>query len=256
MPLPADSPASGDGGTALPALTGPAMAGIARLSATDTVRARIELAIELNLLTAGEKLPSDARIAGALDVSEITARRALESLADDGILSRRRGRTGGTFVTDTKRAASDDAVNTYRADAEEVHRLIDARVLLESALLHHAALNATPEQIAELEAHVAAADAAESWTEYHLSDEQFHLGLARAAGLPWAVPHYSEALARLYRYFIPYPIEQLRLANRDHSRILDAVRRRDPVAAVAEISTHVSALHSTMFVGYPRDLAD
>jgi GntR family transcriptional repressor for pyruvate dehydrogenase complex len=249
------SDASGDDLDAIPALTGPAMAGIARLSATDTVRARIELAIDLELLSAGEKLPSDARIAEALDVSEITARRALESLAEDGTLLRRRGRGGGTFVSDSKRHAS-GAVDVYRADASEVHRLIDLRILLESALLHHAALRATPQQVAELESHVRAAGAAENWSEYHLADERFHTGLAVSSGLPWAVPHYMEVLTRLYRYFIPYPIEQLLLANHDHERILDAVRRHDPVDAVAEISAHVAALHSTMFVGYPDGRTD
>lgn len=236
----------------IPALTGLAMAGIARLSATETVRARIELAIELELLAPGEKLPSDARIAEALDVSEITARRALESLAEDGTLTRRRGRGGGTFVAD-KKLTSSGAVDVYRGDAQEVHRLIDARILLESALLHHAAQNATDEQIAQLQTHIEAAGAAANWGEYHLADERFHAGLATAAGLPWAMPHYLDVLTRLYRYFIPYPIDQLRLANHDHERILDAVRRHDPVDAVAEISAHVSALHSTMFVGYRND---
>jgi GntR family transcriptional regulator, transcriptional repressor for pyruvate dehydrogenase complex len=234
-----------------PALTGPAMTGIARLSATDTVRARIELAIELDLLVVGEKLPSDASIATSLNVSEITARRALESLAEDGVLSRRRGRGGGTFVADQKKAASRVAVDVFRADDAEVHRLIDLRILLESALIHHAALVATSEQIAEIESHVRAAGIANNWSEYHLADEQFHLAVARASGLDWALPHYSETLNQLYRYFIPYPIAQLRLANHDHVRIVEAIRDHDPVRAVVEISRHVSALHRTMFVGYP-----
>jgi GntR family transcriptional regulator, transcriptional repressor for pyruvate dehydrogenase complex len=227
------------------------MAGIARLSATDTVRARIELAIELDLLVVGEKLPPDASIATSLNVSEITARRALESLAEDGILSRRRGRGGGTFVADKKTAASTMAVDIFRGDDAEVHRLIDLRILLESALLHHAALAATPEHIAELESHVRAAGIAKNWSEYHLADEKFHLALARVSGLTWAMSHYSEVLNQLYRYFIPYPIDQLRLANHDHARIVEAVRNHDPVRAVIEVSQHVAVLHRTMFVGYP-----
>lgn len=226
------------------------MTGIARLSATDTVRARIELAIELNLLTVGDRLPPDAEIATALDVSDITARRALESLAEEGVLTRRRGRGGGTFVTG-RSAEPNRAVAVFREDEAEVHRLIDLRILLESALLHHAALSATPQQIDELESHVAAAAAAGNWSEYHLADERFHLALARASGLTWALPHYGDTLGQLYRYFIPYPIEQLRLANEDHARIVEAVRDHDPVRAVAAISEHVAALHHTMFVGYP-----
>ena len=44
-----------DGSTS--ALTAPAVAGIRRLSAVDTVRARISLAVDLGLLAPGEWLP-------------------------------------------------------------------------------------------------------------------------------------------------------------------------------------------------------
>ena len=133
---------------AVPALTGPAVAGITRLSAVDTVRARIALAVELGLLAPGEQLPSDADVAAALDVSEITARRAVKSLAEEGLLRRVRGRSGGTFVADDAPAAAGragGAVQAYRADAEAVHRLIDQRLLAETSLTHFAAVAAGAE---------------------------------------------------------------------------------------------------------------
>jgi GntR family transcriptional repressor for pyruvate dehydrogenase complex len=236
------------------ALAGPALSGITRLSAADTVRARIVLAIDHGMLAPGEQLPSDAEIATALDVSEMTARRALRALADDGVVVRRRGRTGGTFVAervaDHARALDDRAVAAFRADAVEVHRLIDLRALLESALAHHAAVGATPEHLADLDGYVAAGAAAQNWTDYHAADERFHLGLAEAAGLPWAMPAYTDTLGRLYRYFIPYPIDYLHDVNQDHSDIVTALRRRDPVGAVEIVQRHILALHETMFVGF------
>ena len=78
----------------------PALGGIRRLSALDTVRARIALAVDLGLLAPGERLPPTDQIAAALGVSEITARRALVSLCADGVLERRRGRSGGTLVAE------------------------------------------------------------------------------------------------------------------------------------------------------------
>jgi len=65
-------------------LAAPALTGIRRLSALDTVRARIALAVDLGLLTPGERLPTNSEIARALGVGEITVRRALVSLCDDG----------------------------------------------------------------------------------------------------------------------------------------------------------------------------
>ncbi len=231
------------------ALTEPELSGISRMSAVDTVRARIALAIDLDLMTVGEKLPPDARIAAALDVSEITVRRALESMAADGVVERRRGRNGGTYVTGLRPSVPDSAVEAYRADAAQVHRLIDLRTLLECALTHHAAVKASAGELAELAQHVADAAAAENWTEYHRADERFHLGIAEASGLTWALEQYREVLAELYRYFIPYPIDVLHAANEDHARIVDALSSHDPVMAVDVAREHVRHLHSTMFVG-------
>lgn len=232
----------------------PGLAGVTRLSAADTVRARIALAVELDLIAAGERLPRDAEIAAALDVSEMTVRRALEAMAEDGLVERRRGRNGGTFTTGLRRSAPDRAAEAYRADAAEVHRLIDLRTLLECALVHHAALAATDEQIATIAEHVAEAASARDWSEYHRADEQFHLSVAEASGLPWAIAPYRGVLAQLYTYFIPYPIGRLRRANEDHARIIQAIRDRDPVGAVDQMRAHLQVLHRTMYVGGAADV--
>lgn len=235
------------------ALGDPGLTGITRLSAADTVRARIALAVELDLIGAGERLPRDAEIAAALDVSEMTVRRALEAMAEDGLVERRRGRRGGTFATGKSTGTPDRAAEAYRADAAEVHRLIDERTLFECALVHQAALSAAASEIEAMASHVARAAAAQDWSEYHRADERFHVAVAESAGLAWALPPYRRVLAQLYTYFIPYPIARLHHANEDHSRILDAVRRRDPVAAVDEMRAHIQALHRTMYVGGALD---
>ena len=237
----------------LPALTSPTVSHIRRLSAVDTVRARIMLALELGLLQPGEKLPSDVAIASTLGVSGITARRAIESLAEEGFVVRRRGRTGGTFVTSEKPATphtgAADAVAAFRADRDEVHRLIDIRVLLETAVTHHAALRITVAELAALQSHVERAAAAQTWADYHEADEAFHRGVAHASGLDWAMKHYDAVLSDLYAYFLPYPVSYLHRANEEHARLVAALRAHDPVRAVEIIVAHVSALHRSMFVG-------
>ncbi|TFB69573.1 FadR family transcriptional regulator [Cryobacterium glaciale] len=238
---------------AVTALANPAVSGITRLSATDTVRARIALAIELGLMVVGEQLPSEHDVAAALGVSEITARRALKSLADEGVLARKRGRNGGTFVADPGASASVAPITAYLADAADVHRLIDERVLLECALVHHTSLNITAGQLDALDEAVAKAAAAQNWTDYHAADVQFHLGVAAASGLDWALPQYAAALNGLYRYFLPYPVSYLHGVNREHARLVAALREHDPVAAVDIIRQHVSVLHESMFVGLAQD---
>tara|TARA_R110002124_G_scaffold19683_6_gene78533 strand:+ start:1624 stop:2391 length:768 start_codon:yes stop_codon:yes gene_type:complete len=231
------------------ALYSPAISGITRLSAVETVRARIALSIQLGLLKPGEALPADSEVAEALEVSEITVRRALKSLADDNLLVRKRGRGGGTFVSETPSDIPLDAVAAFRADTTEVRALINKRTLLETALAHHAALSASAAQLNALDDLVLQAGNSHTWAEYHAADEKLHMAIAAASGLDWAVPLYRDALHELYRYFLPYPIEFLHHDNEEHAQLVQALRDRDPVAAVAIIERHVLILHETMFVG-------
>ncbi|OBG87008.1 hypothetical protein A5699_20050 [Mycobacterium sp. E802] len=240
-------------GEAHPALSAPAVAGITRLSAADTVRARLELAMELGLMASGERLPAEPDIAGALDVSVATVRRALQTMADEGLVIRRRGRAGGTFVSGVQATpATDRPSATYRADALEVRRLIDLRALAEDALSTAAAHAATDAQLDELAAIVAEAAAATDWTRFHRADQRFHETVAAASGLDWAMHTYCDVLHRLYRYFIPYPIDYLHQSNLEHAQLVEALRRRDSRAASQIARNHVLSLHNTMYVGLPQ----
>ncbi|GLW11172.1 GntR family transcriptional regulator [Microtetraspora sp. NBRC 13810] len=230
-------------------LTAPALAGIRRLSALDTVRARIALAVDLGLLKPGERLPPNADIAAALDVSDITVRRALVSLCEDGVLRRVRGRTGGTLVADEPARGIVSAIAAYRESTGEVHRLIDHRVVLECGLAHLAALTAPDDRIGALADVVAQLDEAKDWADFHALDQRFHLLVAETIGLAGAVPEYRRVLHDLYQYYLPYPVEYLRESNEEHRELVGSLRARDPRAAVDVARRHVEVLHRTMFVG-------
>ncbi|OBB09526.1 hypothetical protein A5761_29760 [Mycolicibacterium setense] len=238
-----------------PVLSAPAVAGITRLSAADTVRARLELAMELDLMSGGERLPAESDIAEALDVSVATVRRALQTMADEGLVVRRRGRAGGTFVARSGAQVApggDRPSATFRADAAEVHRLIDLRALAEDALSAAAAQAATDEQLNTLDAIVAEAASSADWTGFHSADQRFHESVAAASGLAWANNTYCDVLHRLYRYYIPYPISYLHESNREHAQLVEALRRRDSRAAAEIARNHVLSLHKTMYVGLPQ----
>ncbi|GAA3541141.1 GntR family transcriptional regulator [Nocardioides daeguensis] len=81
---------------------------IAPLGATgraDEVAVRISEAIQLGLLTDGERLPPEAEFAQQFGVSPVTLREAIATLRERGLIETRRGRTGGSFV---RRAAEPD----------------------------------------------------------------------------------------------------------------------------------------------------
>jgi DNA-binding FadR family transcriptional regulator len=232
-----------------PALSALPLAGLRRLKAFDTVRARIGLAVDLGLLKPGERLPSSKDIADALGVGEMTVRRALVSLVADGVLERRRGRDGGTMVGQKPARGVVTEIAAYESAADEVTRLIDHRLILECGLTHLAALHAAAADLAALRRIADEMEAASTWADFHRLDEQFHVTLAEAAGIASAAGELRPVLHALYRYYLPYPIEYLHESNDEHRELLDAMERRDAVAAVQSIWRHVEVLHRTMFVG-------
>ncbi|MET8022632.1 FadR/GntR family transcriptional regulator [Streptomyces avermitilis] len=237
-------------------LTALELSGVRRLSALEAVRARIALAVDLGLLSPGERLPGTVQIAQALDVSEITARRALVSLCGDGVLERRRGRNGGTLVAAHPTPGTVLTTEAYRTATDAVHRLIDHRLALECGIAHLASVRASGEDLSELQEIVEEMDRAPSWAEFHGCDERFHLRLAEATGTPSITGPYGAVLRELYRYYLPYPVDALRASNREHRDLLDALRRQDTAAASEAARHHVETLRHTMFVGLLSTPAD
>ena len=63
---------------------------------------RVAEAIAAGELTPGDRLPSERELATRLNVSRMTLRQALDSLARRGLVHRTVGRRGGTFVAEPK----------------------------------------------------------------------------------------------------------------------------------------------------------
>jgi DNA-binding FadR family transcriptional regulator len=234
---------------AVATLVGPSLAGIQRLTAVNTVRARIALAVDLGLLSPGERLPPVPDVAAALDVSEASVRRALEALTQDGVLVRLRGRSGGTLVAEAPTRGSVAEVDAYRSEKEHVHELIDQRIVLDIGVAALAARAATKVQLTRLRRLVDRMDRAATWAEFHQADEQFHVGVAESTRLPSIAGPYCSVLHELYRFYLPYPVEYLRQSNTEHRQLVAALADRDVASAADVARRHVERLHETMFMG-------
>lgn len=68
----------------------------------ELVERRLTDAIVLGLLGEGEKLPSESEMARRFGVATVTAREALVALREKGLVETRRGREGGSFVTERR----------------------------------------------------------------------------------------------------------------------------------------------------------
>lgn len=233
-------------------LASPALGAIRRTTAVDTARARISLAVELGMLTPGERLPRAEDTARAFGVSEMTVRRAYRMLSDEGVVVRRPGRSGGTFIADAPSVGTVVEIDAYRADAVHVHALIDQRATLEAGLAVLASADPDEETLAKLESLVEEMRAAPDWTGFRTADSAFHDALAQASGVHAAAELHHRVSHELYTYFIPYRIDYLRASNEEHARLIEALRAGDAASASRLAFDHVAELHASMYIGLPR----
>ncbi|WP_231511318.1 FadR/GntR family transcriptional regulator [Arthrobacter sp. UNC362MFTsu5.1] len=133
-----------------------------------------------------------------------------------------------------------------------MNRFVDRRLLFECAVTHYATLNATAEQLDELDRLMHEMAESSDWSDYHQADEQFRHLVGTASGLGTAVDAYHDTLAELYEHFIPNPIEMLHKSNCHHVTLVAALRTGDGNEAVDIARKHVDVLHLTMFMGLAK----
>lgn len=217
-------------------------------SGADLVRSRIALQVRLALLRPGDRLPDTGALAEQLGIGEMTVRRALEGMCQDGLLDRRRGRTGGTFVS-----AAFDAVVPAHHDPAAAASAEAFLLLLECGLVAHASgevgeaelgglrkLVAEELEAEELEA--AELEAAEPADVLLLEREtRFHLELAETLGGPGLRAVTADLIGRLALLAPPPGPEVIRRRSRCHAELLDHLVEGRTDRAVRAVKDH--AIH-------------
>ncbi|HET9169613.1 MAG TPA: GntR family transcriptional regulator [Actinospica sp.] len=146
-------------------------------SGADLVRSRIALHVALATVRPGDRLPDVGALAEQLGIGEMTVRRALEGMCQDGLLDRRRGRTGGTFVSaDWARVAA------AHHDAEAAASIGGFLLLLECGLVAHASGELDEGHLKELRDVAEALDTTTDPDRMRELETRFHLDLAEALG--------------------------------------------------------------------------
>lgn len=199
---------------------------------------RLGNAIKLGLLAPGERLPAERELCRQLGISRSTLRQALTALVQSGHLTAARGRTGGTFVADSPppaEAPTRELLGGWRD-------VCDQRLAVELAVAVLAAERAEPEALAPLDELVAAMHLTlDDFPAFRQADVRWHVGLAEATGSLRLVTATTEAQSQMGDLIshIAHPPELLDWTNRQHGRLLVAVRRGDGDRAMRIMADHL-----------------
>ncbi|MFC3576969.1 FadR/GntR family transcriptional regulator [Streptomyces yaanensis] len=203
---------------------------------SELVRSRIALQVRLKTVSPGDRLADAGVLAEELGISEITVRRALEGMCQDGLLDRRRGRAGGTFV-----APGWDTVVALMHDADEAASLDAFHLLLECGLVAQSADGIPADQLDGLRVLVEEMDLSDDSARLLELETRFHLDLAEALGGAGIREFAADLLGRLC-LLLPAPAPAVvRERNRCHAELLTELGRGAMDPAVRAVKAHQHA---------------
>jgi GntR family transcriptional regulator, transcriptional repressor for pyruvate dehydrogenase complex len=218
----------------------PTLEPVRRSRIYENIVEQLQRLIQQGELAPGDQLPPERVLAETFKVSRASVREALRALELRGLIEGRQG--GGTFV----RALSSDDLIPSMASAllvgAEMDQVMEVREMIEPHIAELAALRATPEAIAELEALLARQAERVGRGEIPIEeDTAFHNALAIATGngvllrlLHLIVDLLEDSRARWFQS-PDRPAKSLA----GHRRVLDAIKQRDSAAAYHAMAAHV-----------------
>jgi len=202
---------------------------------TKQVQERLTAFIAAEGFDVGARLPSLREFTEALGVSRPSVREGLRALEALGVVEIRHG--SGIYVASGFPPSPALALPQAGIEGERAARdLLAVRLALEPEVAALAAISASEEDISKLSRDVADFRRDFGSVANPESDIGFHLDLCRAT--------HNSAFVAIMGWIAQFYAKRAKAPRRkdveDHARILDAVVRRDPEAARAEMKRHLT----------------
>ncbi|HEX4058596.1 MAG TPA: FCD domain-containing protein [Galbitalea sp.] len=205
----------------------------------DTV-ARLLQTIRLGIVAPGGALPPERDLAARFSVSRDTVRVAIRELADAGYLVSKRGRYGGTFVTD---AVPVERGNVAPLDPAEIEDVLGLREILELGAARAAAERALTAAERDLLWTRQRDAAAASEADYRRLDSRLHLTIGELVGTPSLVSLLADNRTRVNEMLERIPMLSTNVAhtNQQHEAIVVAILTGDAEGAAVAMREHLDA---------------
>jgi len=151
-------------------------------SLVERVIERLVTAVAVGEFLPGTRLPAERELSPLLGVGRTTVRAALDALSARGLIERRRGRAGGTFVAhEWHPSVVSDVDRWFEERWDDLVDACTASSLLHASLARLAAERRTAADIAAIEERLADFHSAESGDPKQRADSLLHLAIIDAA---------------------------------------------------------------------------
>ncbi|MCZ4589179.1 FadR/GntR family transcriptional regulator [Rhodococcus opacus] len=216
--------------------------------AFDEIIDQVRTQVRQGKLPPGSRLPSGRMLAAQFGVSRNTVREAIRMLEVTGVVTIKKGATGGAFITPTdpisiSRALSDNLLLTRYSLSD----LTEAREEIETVAVTTACARRTDDDLARMEdlLHKAADLAArQDWNGKSKAIIEFHCLIGEATQNPIIATMMRSLMDLLTEFTLRFGGE---IPTGDPLRspraLLEHIRRRDADAAVAELVQNTRRVH-------------
>jgi GntR family transcriptional regulator, transcriptional repressor for pyruvate dehydrogenase complex len=216
---------------------------IQQLRAHDYVVEQIRRHIALRLIAPGESLPSERELTAMFGVGRPTIQHALRLLEADRLVEARRGRSGGTFVSQPleNEVVMEGLTTRLLERRDELDELLVYRRTLEPSVSRLAAERRRRADLATMRRATRGMAEATSEPDYMRSDTEFHLAVAGATQNRYLRRAQEEIRFQLNDALSLLPESETwhRRLSGEHEAIFDAIEAHDADAAEAAAELHV-----------------
>jgi DNA-binding FadR family transcriptional regulator len=217
---------------------------IQQLRAHEYVAEQIRRHIALRLIKPGESLPSERELATLFGVGRPTIQHALRLLEADHLVEARRGRGGGTFVSEPAEdaVAMEELMARVLRQRKELEELLGYRRVLEPAVAREAAAVRRRADVTAMWKAIRSMTEADSEADVMRHDTEFHIAVARGTRNRFMEAAIEEQRLRLNDAISLLPESDTwhRRISGEHEAIVEAIEARDTDAAEAAMELHVA----------------
>jgi DNA-binding FadR family transcriptional regulator len=221
-----------------------------RIRLADELVEQIKARILSGVLAVGDRLPSERELAKVFNTSPVVLREALHTLEAAGLVTIRKGATGGAFISrPTHRVLSQSLSTLFRFGQTTLAELTEARLVLEPEVAALAALRRTEAHLGMLRANMERSeDCCHSLIERRVETLNFHRLLAEITGNPFLIASVNSITDNFVDNTGTTGITEKVVTRNvdDHQRIIDAVVRQNQDEARELMRLHIEQIQASL----------
>ena len=190
----------------------------------------------------GDQLPGEIELSSQFGVSRPVVREAIRSLKSRNFPEVRRGKGGGSYVTDLNELFfKENFADLIRLKQIKVDHLVHARLFLEPEVVKLAVANITEQDLSMLKNNLLESEGAKDIDTRVRLNGQFHKLLGRSCKNPL----YSILMNNIMDFYEAYirvikPVTEILANAGDHRKIYNAMAERDVEKLVKLTKLHIT----------------